>query len=128
MRLTAGLLGLTAGLAGAAVADDARPPLLCGGVEPHWSFEITGDRALFTSPETADISYALRDERAARGRDWPVALTFIAPQDTAIALIRRSACSDTMSDALFDWTIDILTQRNQEPVLLTGCCRTRPAD
>lgn len=113
------------GLAGPVTADNMRPPLLCGGVEPHWSFEINGESALFTSPDSADISYAMKDERAAQGRDWPAALTFVAPQDTAIALIRPGACLDTMSDDPDDWVIDFLTQRGLEPVLLTGCCRAR---
>lgn len=114
-------------LAFPAIADDARPYLLCGGVEPNWSLEIGADDALFTAPDRPQIDYAIPDERAALGRLWPRALTLTAPQDTAIAILRPTACSDTMSDRVFDWTIDLLTQKDGEAVIYTGCCRGAPA-
>ncbi|MGB0926760.1 MAG: hypothetical protein ACPGVA_06090 [Pikeienuella sp.] len=102
-----------------------RPDLLCGGVEPSWSLEIARESALFTAPDSADIHYTIPLITPADGRPWPRALTLLAPQDTAIALIRPQTCSDTMSDRRYEWTVDVLTQRRSEAILLTGCCRAK---
>ncbi|MEL7465444.1 MAG: hypothetical protein AAFN79_15345 [Pseudomonadota bacterium] len=117
---------LICALTTAAMAEEARPPLLCGGVEPSWSLELGAGEALFSTPQRPQIDYAIPDERAALGRPWPRALTLTAPQDTAIAILRPAACSDTMSDRVFDWTIDLLTQKDGEAVIYTGCCRIAP--
>ena len=112
--------------AATATAEETRPALLCGGVEPFWSLEIGAETALFSAPDSAGIDYTIPDERAAEGRFWPRALTLLAPQDTAIAIVRPAACSDTMSDRAYDWALDLLTQRNGEAVIYTGCCREAP--
>lgn len=105
-----------------------RPPLLCGGVEPFWSLEISEDEALYAAPDTDPITYSIPLITKAEGRPWPQVLTLLAERDTALAIIRPLLCSDTMSDVKFDWTIDVLTQRNSEAIALTGCCRPAPAD
>ncbi|MEO1612044.1 MAG: hypothetical protein AAFU55_06790, partial [Pseudomonadota bacterium] len=89
-------------------------------------FSKTETEALFSTPERPQLDYAIPDDRAALGRAWPRALTLTAPQDTAIAILRPAACSDTMSDRAFDWTIDLLTQKAGEAVIYTGCCRVAP--
>jgi uncharacterized membrane protein len=110
----------------ATFADAAeRPALLCGGVEPSWSLEIGEETALYTAPDSADIAYEIKLITEAEGRQWPQALTLLAPQDTAIAIMRPRACSDTMSDQDYEWTIDVLTQRRSQAILLTGCCRAK---
>ena len=118
---------LAALLPAAAMGEETRPPLLCGGVEPFWSLEIAEDNAVFTAPDTPQIDYSIPDERAALGRLWPRGLTLLAPEDTAIALLRPASCSDTMSDRDYGWTIDLLTQKSGEAVILTGCCRLDPS-
>ena len=110
-----------------ALGDDARPALLCGGVEPFWSLELGTEGALFSTPDR-QIDYTIPDERPALGRFWPRALTLIAPADTAIAILRPETCGDTMSDIEFDWMIDLLTQERGEAVMFTGCCRAAPED
>ncbi|MEL6793883.1 MAG: hypothetical protein AAFP78_10535 [Pseudomonadota bacterium] len=119
-------LFLASFLASPAAAETTRPDLLCGGAEPFWSLEIGETEALFSTPERPQLDYAIPDDRAALGRAWPRALTLTAPQDTAIAILRPAACSDTMSDRAFDWTIDLLTQKAGEAVIYTGCCRVAP--
>ena len=117
---------LGCGLALSAQADGHdRPALLCGGAEPFWSLEIGADAALFTAPDSADIMYDIPLSTPADGRVWPRALTLTAPQDTAIAILRPAACLDTLSDQTNGWTIDLLTQRRSEAILLTGCCRAK---
>ena len=121
------LFGLLAALFQTAAAKE-RPPLLCGGVEPFWSLEINEEDALYSAPDTDPITYSIPLITKAEGRDWPRVLTLLAQRDTAIAVLRPLQCSDTMSDIDFDWTIDILTQRNSEAIALTGCCRLRPTE
>lgn len=110
-------------IAGGAWAQDAVPPLTCFGAEPSWSLEIGDDGATFRADGPAEILYAITDMRAAVGRTWPKAVTLFAPEDTAIAILRPQPCSDTMSDRDYAWTVDFLTQRAGEAVILTGCCR-----
>ena len=124
IRLASLTLCLMAGLATA----EERPPLLCGGVEPFWSLEIAAEEAVFSAPDVEQIDYSIPHIAKAEGRFWPQVLTLLAQRDTALAIVRPQQCSDTMSDATFDWMIDVLTQRNGEAIALTGCCRLRPAD
>lgn len=114
-------------LSAPALAEEIRPPLNCGGVEPFWSVEIGADEALFSTPDR-QIDYSIPDERAAEGRFWPRGLTLVAPEDTAIVVLRPARCGDTMSDRIYDWTIDLLTQKSGEAVIYTGCCRLAPTD
>lgn len=128
MRLIAGACFALAALLAPAIAsaDEPRPPLACGGVEPFWSLDLRAEAAAFTAPDQPQIDYSIPDEKRAEGRFWPRALTLIAPQDTAILLIRPSVCSDTMSDIEHEWTVDFLTQRRGEAIVYTGCCRAAP--
>lgn len=112
-------------LAAPAVAQDRPAQLLCGGVEPFWSLEIGAETALYTAPDSADIEYTIPLTTPAEGRVWPRALTLLAEQDTAIAIIRPATCSDSMSDREYEWTVDVLTQRRSEAIVLTGCCRAK---
>lgn len=123
-------LALAAAIALAATpaAPETRPDLLCGGVEPSWSLEMAEEEALFTAPDAPQIDYRVQHVQRAEGRFWPRVLTLLAPADTALAVLRPAACSDTMSDRSYDWTIDLLTQRGGEAIVLTGCCRVRPAE
>lgn len=129
MRLIAGALPALAALLAAAIAsaDEPRPPLICGGVEPFWSLDLRAETAVFTAPDQPQIDYSIPDEKRAEGRFWPRALTLLAPQDTAILLLRPGVCSDTMSDIDHEWTVDMLTQRRGEAVVYTGCCRAAPS-
>ncbi len=100
--------------------------LICGGVEPFWSLEFHDERALFTAPDVQDIDYEIALRTPAQGRPDPVAITLISRRDTALAIIATRSCGDTMSDIVHPYSAEILTQRNSEAIMLTGCCRMRP--
>ncbi|MEM1233247.1 MAG: hypothetical protein AAGH70_03900 [Pseudomonadota bacterium] len=53
----------------------------------------------------------------AGGADWPRALTLIGDRDTGILILHDRACEGGSHEA------QMLTQRGQTPILLTGCCR-----
>ena len=91
------------------------PPLQCNGDDPDWRLELAGDvaRLQFLGWTEMQVPHTAQAE----GRDWPRALTLIGPRDSAIALVNRRICDDE------SYEIQLLTQRGQTPVLLTGCCR-----
>ncbi|MEM9437639.1 MAG: hypothetical protein AAGA15_11405 [Pseudomonadota bacterium] len=53
----------------------------------------------------------------AEGDAWPKALTLIGERDTGILLLHDRVCEGGTHEA------QMLTQRGQTPILLTGCCR-----
>lgn len=80
--------------------------------------------------ETAQMSFAKRDTRfdvphftIAEGRDWPRAYSLIADFDTAILIVDQLACR--LGEQQTSHAAQILTQRGQTPILLTGCCEVR---
>lgn len=79
-----------------------------------WSLEIEGDTGRLFYPDP--ISMDLMLTTTAESQDWPRALTFVGDRDTAIAIIDQRDCNQS------EIAIEVLTQRNQAPVLLTGCC------
>lgn len=108
------------------IARASEAGLICGGVEPFWSLEFFDDSALFSAPDVADIDYEIALRTPAEGRPDPVAITLISRRDTALAIIATRACGDSMSDIEHAYTAEILTQRQSEAIMLTGCCRMRP--
>ncbi|MEM1373767.1 MAG: hypothetical protein AAGF78_05220 [Pseudomonadota bacterium] len=80
-----------------------------------WSLELMGAQAEFTfpAPTQMDVPHTAR----ADGADWPRALTLIGARDTGILILHDRACADGTHEA------QMLTQRGQTPILLTGCCR-----
>lgn len=112
-------------LAAPALAGE-RPALLCGGAAPAWALEIGPEEAVFTAPDRPQIDYSIPHEKPAEGRDWPRVLTLLAPEDTALAVLRPGACR--VSGRTLEWTLDLLTQRAGEAIVLTGCCRLRPGE
>lgn len=113
----------------ALAAEDAMPPLLCGGTDPVWNLVLDDGRGAYTSPEQPDaIAYDVRLTTPAEGRAWPRALTLIGPRDTAIVLLDRSQCGITGSDRDHPYAAHLMTQRGTDAILLTGCCRLKPAN
>ncbi|MEM7668111.1 MAG: hypothetical protein AAF317_03040 [Pseudomonadota bacterium] len=113
-----------------AVADSGgMQPLLCGGAEPFWNVTVDDARAAFSTPDEPDaIGYDIPLATRAEGRDWPLALTLIGSRETAILVIDRQTCSDTVSDRAYPYSALLLTQRGTDPILLDGCCRPRPSN
>lgn len=94
------------------------PPLICEGHMPEWSLHITDDTAKFDFQRQSDMTIPQRT--TAEGRDWPHALTLISTFDTAIVIIDRQECETAA------YTAQVLTQRGETPILLTGCCAAIP--
>ena len=96
----------------------AEPPLSCEGIDPDWYLTLAGTTATldYLRKNTFDIPQT----NAAEGRDWPRAYTLIAEFDTAIVLVNEATCD--LDGRPWPLTANILTQRGQTPILLTGCC------
>ena len=84
--------------------------------------EITGDSATFTYV-SADV-LNIPQRTSAPNRDWPKALTLLGGRDTAIVILHERSCSTT-EITNFPIEVNILTQKAETPVILTGCCQTR---
>ena len=96
----------------------ASPPLACDGERPEWHLTLAGPVARFEYLRSND--FEIPQSSTAEGRDWPRAYTLIADFDTAIVLVDEKPCMLGGQD----WPLPahVLTQRGQEPILLTGCC------
>jgi hypothetical protein len=104
----------------ASLAGD-RPDLICSGeYQQQWSLEINSQSAVYSAAAQATIQYEIRHVTKSEGQEWPRALTLLSISDTSIVLLRQNKCSSEDN-----WGVSILTQRQQEPVLLSGCCRER---
>jgi len=102
-----------------ATAETEADPLSCSG--PQWSLDIASDRAKFSYRRKSDLNLML--ETFAAGAQWPRALTFVGRGDSAIVILEDGAAcryADTPNSTI---SAQILTQRGELPVLLTGCCR-----
>lgn len=113
MRLFIFLLTMSAQMATA----QSWPDLTCQGHQPDWHLSIGQESAAFTftSESQLSIPHAVRAE----GRDWPLALTLIGRDESAIAILRPR------TDGSPDLLIDVLTQVGDAPVILTGICQSR---
>lgn len=90
---------------------------ICSGSAPDWELTITGSDAIFDFERKN--SFQIPDTAFAEGRDWPQAKPLIGDFDTAVVILDKDSCETG------DLSVDILTQRGQTPVLLTGCCEIR---
>lgn len=95
----------------------AAEDFICSGSDPDWSLTITGDIAIFDFERKN--SFQIPDTAFAQGKDWPRAKPLIGDFDTAVVVLDQDSCETGPI------SVDILTQRGQTPVLLTGCCEIR---
>ena len=95
--------------------------LECRGEAPDWQLSMTSQSAEFTYIGTATMD--IPQSSRAEGRASPQAFTLISSDysGTAIVIVHDRAC-DLGQDARFDTEVQVLTQRNDTPVLLAGCC------
>ncbi len=95
-------------------------PLDCAGTEPFWSFEITGERATFRTPEgSADVA-AIAAVEAGRNSTL-VWLVLLADSPISSAIIEAGqACSDGMSDEIYPLRINV---ESRDGTLFSGCCK-----
>jgi hypothetical protein len=93
----------------------------CAGSNPDWTMQIDGASATFSyvAADVLDIPH----QTTAHDRDWPKALTLLGGRDTAIVILNDRICSTA---EVTDYPIEanILTQKAETPVILTGCCTT----
>jgi hypothetical protein len=94
----------------------------CAGSNPDWTLDITGTTASFSfvNADSLDIPHI----STAKDRDWPKALTLLGGRDTAIVILNKHLCS-TAQITNYPIEANVLTQKAETPVILTGCC-TQP--
>lgn len=97
----------------AAFAEDLT--LSCKGQNPNWSLELESERGFFEFRDRAGW-LDIPQRTVAEGVDWPKAMTLVGPRDSAIILINERICQGQSHE------IQVLTQRGETPILLTGCC------
>jgi hypothetical protein len=90
---------------------------ICSGTGPDWELTITGTDAIFDYERKN--SFYIPHTNMAEGRDWPRAKPLIGDFDTAVVVLDNDSC------ATGPISVDILTQRGQTPLLLTGCCEIK---
>lgn len=93
----------------------AQNGFVCDGHTPDWALNIAQDTARFAFAGR-DLSFEIPQSSTAEGRDWPRTYTLIADFDTAIVVLDDAQCGDD------SYRAHVLTQRGQNPILLTGCC------
>lgn len=98
----------------------------CEGQTPDWSITMTGNTGSLSYIGASDMT--IPQVSRAEGRIWPLALTMISDDfsRTAVVILNERSCQ--LGEADFDYEAQILTQRQDLPVLLTGCCRTTASD
>ncbi len=110
-----GIRALTSAcLLSASAASAQVPDLVCTGTNPIWTLEILGDTAQFRFADRT-IDFDVMDKTHGQPGPWPIALTLVASRDTAIVLVRGPA----------PFSVDILTQHRELPVLFSGTCDAR---
>ena len=96
----------------------------CSGTEPFWTLRITqGQSAEWITPDEREALPSAGTLTPAFGRTDRYSIGFGDGGGTAI--IRRSMCSDDMTDRAYGLEIDYLFDRDG-PTLYTGCCSLSP--
>ncbi|MDG1457865.1 MAG: hypothetical protein P8Q92_08265 [Pseudoprimorskyibacter sp.] len=88
--------------------------MMCNGQNPAWTLRIEDDTAVLNHLIKTQMNLML--STVAKGQLTPVALTFVGDRDTAIVVVHDRICGTAPYEA------QVLTQRGQTPILLTGCC------
>lgn len=93
---------------------DLPQQMVCSGQNPEWVLKIEDETALLDHLITTRMNLML--STVAEGQVTPLALTFVGDRDTAIVVIHDRTCGTA------PYETQVLTQRGQTPILLTGCC------
>lgn len=97
--------------------------LMCGGTEPFWSLDLEQEAHVTFSVLDGDtVSSSAGRFRPANGRTDRFILD---GTDFIAAIVRRTSCSDGMSDRVYGLDIDVLVTRGGTD-LYSGCCRIAP--
>ena len=97
-------------------------PLICFGNEPSWRLDLTvPGKASFSTPDIAAVDYtgaatafAPRKESIWRGQ------ATVSGGGELVAFLREGACSDTMSDAVHPYLVNVSLPGGRH---YAGCCR-----
>ncbi len=101
----------------------AMPPVAhCGGTEPFWSFEVTGETLSYDAMAGGARDYRITQSGPAQGRRDSFHMIAEGPQGAAIAALTARACSDGMSDRAYGLAVDLLLHGNEGWQHQTGCC------
>jgi len=92
--------------------------LECSGTNPDWTLSYDEETARFAFLDR-ESELQVPQRSTAEGVDWPKAATLVGPRDSAIIILHNRQCGAQ------DYEIQILTQRGESPILLTGCCSNR---
>ena len=118
-RLTTLVLILAAVPAMAQDPDEMQCAGSGAGSVPDWQLELSGDTATFEFGQTSQMDIPQR--ATAIGADWPQALTLIGGRETAIVILNVRQCS-TSEITGYPLEVTILTQKGEQPLVLSGCC------
>lgn len=103
-------------------AEGLPDPLRCFGTEPFWSLEVSGGEIEFSTPDAPSWSLPVEEEIAALGR--PMRFAVVATDVTMV--VTGGLCSDGMSNRLFGLSTDIVIDRGEGSVMVSGCCSIAP--
>lgn len=100
--------------------------LTCFGTEPFWGLTLGADGTAILDDIILDepTAFEIGSVQSAAARFHVTWIKFKRDvEERGNALVRRSACSDGMSDALYPYTADISVDIGQdEQRIVTGCC------
>ena len=102
-------------------------PLYCHGAEPFWSYQRLNGGGNWGDFQVQNQPHAELWSGNAAGRGQTMfALELDSGAATMTAFIRRSICSDGMSDRDFGLAAQFVRRVNGQTVLLDGCCALTP--
>ena len=93
---------------------DGHLELTCRG--EGWDLDISGGFARLAFPQPTEMELVL--DTPAEGKEWPRALTLLGDRDTAVLIVDRRMCETS------EYSAELLTQRGQTPIFITGCCES----
>lgn len=89
--------------------------LECSGTNPDWTLSYDEETARFAFLDR-ESDLQVPQKSTAEGVEWPKAATLVGPRDSAIIILHNRQCGTE------EYELQILTQRGESPILLTGCC------
>jgi len=102
--------------------------LACFGTEPFWGLEMAEGRATLSGQDLETLELSFADSMAASGHG-AFSQAAVLEGDagaTVMAVVRRQACSDGMSDRAYGLGAEALINGQAGRALLTGCCSIAP--
>jgi hypothetical protein len=104
------------------VSEQAQAAIGCRGTNPGWTLELREDSAYFSLPQP--MEYEIPLITMADNREWPRVYTLLMGFETAIVILDKDLCQ--LGNRRFPMSVDVLTQRAETPIVLTGCCLDTP--